>query len=50
MIRSNSKSLGNHVEEKERVHWEGFTEKKGLSLEWKRERAMENNNNNIISI
>jgi len=30
MIRSNSKSLGNHVEEKERVHWEGFTEKKGF--------------------
>ena len=34
MLRSNSKSPGNHVvspkEEKERVHWEGFTEKKGF--------------------
>ena len=36
MLRSNSKSLGNHVyspeEEKERLQWEGFAEKK--SLEW----------------
>jgi len=43
MIRSNSKSLGNHVEEKERVHSEGFTEKKGFKSGMKeRERAMEN--------
>ena len=31
MLRSNSKSLGNHVvspeEEKERLQWEGFAEK-----------------------
>ena len=44
MLRSNSKSLGNHVvspeEEKERLQWEGFAEKE--SLEWKREWAMEN--------
>jgi len=37
MFRSNSKSLGNHVvspeEEKERLRWEGFEEKGGLSLE-----------------
>ena len=36
MLRSNSKSLGNHVvspeEEKERLQWEGFAEKKVLSL------------------
>ena len=35
--RSNRKSLGNHVvnpeEEKERLQWEGFAEKKVLSLE-----------------
>jgi len=34
MLRSNSKSLGNHVvspgEEKERLQWEGFTEKEGF--------------------
>ena len=34
MLRSNSKSLGNHLvspeEEKERLHWEGFAEKKGF--------------------
>jgi len=33
MLRSNSKSLGNHVvnpeEEKERLQWEGFAEKEG---------------------
>ena len=33
MLRSNSKSLGNHVvspgEEKERLRWEGFAEKEG---------------------
>jgi len=34
MLRSNSKSLGNHVvspeEEKEKLQWEGFAEKKGF--------------------
>ena len=34
MLRSNSKSLGNHVvspeEEKERLQWEGPAEKEGL--------------------
>jgi len=34
MPRSNSKSLGNHIvspeEEKERLKWEGFAEKKGF--------------------
>ena len=34
MLRSNSKSLGNHVvspeEEKERLRWEGFAEKEGF--------------------
>ena len=34
MLRSNSKSLGNHVfsseEEKERLQWEGFAEKEGM--------------------
>jgi len=34
MLRSNSKSLRNHVvspeEEKERLRWEGFTEKEGF--------------------
>jgi len=34
MLRSNSKSLGNHVvspeEEKERLPWEGFAEKGGF--------------------
>jgi len=33
-VRSNSKSLGNHVvsskEEKERLWWEGFAEKEGF--------------------
>ena len=46
MFRSNSKSLGNHVvspeEEKERLRWEGFVEKEGLSLEWKREWVTKN--------
>jgi len=45
MLRSNSKSLGNHVvsreEEKERLRWEGFAEKGGLSLESKSEWVME---------
>jgi len=35
MLRSNSKSLGNHVvspeEEKERLQWEGFPEKEGFN-------------------
>jgi len=34
MLRSNSKSLGNHVvspeEEKERLQWDGFAEKEGF--------------------
>ena len=33
MLRSNSKSLGNHVspeQEKERLQWEGFAEKEGF--------------------
>ena len=34
MLRSNSKSLGNHVvspeKEKERLRWEGFAEKEGF--------------------
>ena len=34
MLRSNSKSLGNHVvspeNEKERLPWEGFAEKEGF--------------------
>jgi len=34
MLRSNSKSLGNHVvspeEDKEKLQWEGFAEKKGF--------------------
>jgi len=36
MLRSNSKSLGNHVvspeEEKERLQWEGFAEKEGFKF------------------
>ena len=39
MLRSNSKSLGNHVvspeEEKKRLQWEVFQKRKVLSLEWK---------------
>ena len=34
MLRSNSKKLGNHVvspeEEKERLQWEGFSQKEGF--------------------
>jgi len=39
MLRSNGKSLGNHVvspeEEKERLQWEGFTGKEGFNNVWK---------------
>jgi len=39
MLRSNSKSLGNHVvspdEEKERLQWEGFAEQEGFEPEMK---------------
>ena len=46
MLKSNSKSLWNHVvspeEEKERLQWEGFSEKEGFNLEWKSEWVMKN--------
>jgi len=46
MLRSNSKSLENHVasleEEKERLQWEGCAEKEGLRPERKSEWVMEN--------
>ena len=49
MLRSNSKSLGNHVvspeEEKERLQWEAFAEKEGLSLEWRQSGCWKTNNN-----
>jgi len=39
MLSSNSKSLGNHVvspeEEKERLQWEGFTEKESFKSRMK---------------
>jgi len=38
MLRSDSKSLGNHVvspeEEKERLQWEGFAKRGGFKREW----------------
>ena len=54
MLRSNSKSLGNHVvspeEEKERLQLEGFAEKEGFLKSGMKERvAMENNNNKSSS-
>jgi len=47
MLRSNSKSPGNHVvcspeEENGRLRWKGFAEKEGFSQEWKSEWVMEN--------
>jgi len=45
MLRSNSKSPGNHVvspEERERLQWEGFAEKEGLTVEWKRWKTYNN--------
>ena len=46
MLRSNSKSLVNHVvspeEEKERQQWEDLQKRKVFSLERKREWVMEN--------
>ena len=45
-VRSNSKSLGNHVvsseEEKERLQWEGFGEKGFMSGMKEREWVMKN--------
>jgi len=39
MLRSNSKTLGNHVvspdKEKESLQWEGFVEKEGFKFEIK---------------
>jgi len=39
MVRSDSKSLGNHVvspeEEEKRLQWEGFAEKEGFNSEMK---------------
>ena len=39
MLRSNSKSLGNHVvspEEEKRLQWEGFQQKEGFKLGMKK--------------
>jgi len=48
-VRSNSKSLGNHVVRSEKKKKKGCSgknlQKKVLSLEWKREWVMKNNNN-----
>ena len=49
MLRSNSKSLGNHVvspeEEKERLQWEGFAEKEGLNWNERVSGRWKTNNN-----
>jgi len=50
-VRSNSKSLGNHVvsskEEKERLWWEGFAEKEGFKYRIK-ERIRSNLKKNLV--
>ena len=47
-------SLGNHVvspeEEKERQQWEGFAEKKVLSLEWKSEGVMDDGSGELMEL
>ena len=52
MLEVTVKSLGNHVvspeEEKERLQWEGFAEKKVFSLEWKKVGDKKTNNNKCI--
>jgi len=42
MLKITVKVWGSAEEEKERLQWEGVAEKKGLSLEWKREWVMKN--------